>query len=1346
MTLPRSLALVLVAAAFCATTLEAQASRKASVVITAPADGSVLATPTTDVDVAFLSGDTTKNDHALVVAIELRVERQTVATFNVPAGVLEGSHRFAAVGLAPFVRPGQPVTLVARALLGTTGNRHEDSDPVRLSVQAGDGSAPQISGLIPAPGSFTSNPRPTISAQISDSGGSGLNPAGVALRLDGVLVAATVTMNGADLAGVTFTPTADLAEGPHAFTVDALDLAGNAAIQASSSFGVDRTPPQISALLPSSGTLTNNPTPSVSATVTDSGGSGVDAASIDIILNGIVLPSNQIQRTLVNANLVTILFTPASPLSEGGYVVSIEAADRAGNAATPQSTAFTMDLTPPQVNVSGPVDGQIYTSSSITVTADAADSLTGLPSGQVTVVLNGIDRSAALSITPGGLNGFGFPGSMTISGSLTCPDGTNVLDINATDAAGNSGTRRVIFDVNTGGGTPPGDPIILTKISGDGQTVLAGEAAGPLLVRASFQTSGAPAPLLTLRFESSYVADVLSSVGAPGPVTDSAGNAGVRVIPGRSGACVVTVSVLEDDTVSPVVFTVNAQSPTLTNVTSPGPCNMTPGTSEYPGSALPLLMKWKALKPDGTPLAGATVVARVSDFNQISPPPSQVGYFLPSSTVTAGDGTATFAFVIDINAATGPFTMQFRLGEYPDSSGKPVSATLGGQVRDPAGKPRNFGDTEIVFDDPEQSGQGQVGVPGQNLAVPLRARFFGASSGGGITFRIIEGDGTFEAGTEGDFVGFRPDDNCAKITGNIRATVQETTNQCRGNIRFKLAAGFTHALIAMDSFTDIFAVGPSEIHVVGPSGGPVKDYLRASDFRNLTADTQFKIQVYAPSDLQASPTLNVSSETASREALPVFPNDVAPTSAQNVATTKTSSNGRYGVFETKLFAYYPKRALFEDSIPTGSAGRVDLQGVDFGHIKVAAAVGPQQTERRVRLIQAGVADTAKGMGRLVFTPLGNQRDVRLKVLGLENATTVESLIYEFGDGSSITRSGADFLGHQDHTYTVQGTPRETYPVRILIHDPNTEMDVVTAKVRIANPVANILGSKGQGDLNSYQWNVGEQFPGTPPTRFAPPVVPQQPQGAQTDPFINILPPIAVNRLNTQGMPTPLQNFRLIYKAALPGDKMAGGTSKVFEFTVFDYRNYNVFGSFVGNHAWEWRRQELNAIINHHVKHVVDFNDARLNRAGTSGALIRAVYERYKVLANIAADNASGGTLNGTDPAAWDRLALCFDTGNGATVGSFTRAPHAFLELEPMTTQFTDSGPDQVSNIHIQEGIPQLIVWFNKTIEEFKNLQKADLAEAKRFVKLQYRRLLLEFPDLEYGIEFQKELSLKEPNF
>ena len=167
---------------------------------------------------------------------------------------------------------------------------------------------------------------------------------------------------------------------------------------------------------------------------------------------------------------------PTTVSSEGaGQVVTGVAQDRAGNTATALLTVE-VDKTAPSVVIASPASDAIVTTSPVTLSGSATDTLSGI----VAATCNGVPS------TPGA------------GGALTCApalvSGSNTLTLTATDAAGNvgkaernitfrpnqaptatangpySGTVGIAVAFNGGGVDPEGQPLTFGWSFGDGGT------------------------------------------------------------------------------------------------------------------------------------------------------------------------------------------------------------------------------------------------------------------------------------------------------------------------------------------------------------------------------------------------------------------------------------------------------------------------------------------------------------------------------------------------------------------------------------------------------------------------------------------------------------------------------------------------------------------------------------------------------------------------------------------------------------------------------------------------------------------------------------------------------------
>ncbi len=394
------------------------------VTITSPASGTTLASPVTDVAISF-SGR--------IDSIELRVNGSGVATTDVPRKTPSGTHLFPAMNLSAFDNTGAPVALVARAYLNNGGKRFVDSAAVMVTL-ASDQTPPLIAAVQPATGTLTNNPKPTLSAQVTDAGGAGVDPATVILKLDGSPVAATVVVVNPNLVNASFTPPANLAGGSHTLTVDAKDKAGNAAVQATSTFLIDLAPPVAAITAPAAGLLTKEGQISLVASVSDSGGSGLDG--IVVKLDGVVVAAS---ITTTDPNTAAVSFTPSSALAQGAHTYTVAAGDRAGNASAIASSTFTVDMQSPLLTLS-PANGGQVVGPKPTLTVAYSDSPAGVDLSTFHATLDGADVTAAF-VT--GASSASFTPASALG------DGPHILRVDLADTLGNLTQASSLFRVES---------------------------------------------------------------------------------------------------------------------------------------------------------------------------------------------------------------------------------------------------------------------------------------------------------------------------------------------------------------------------------------------------------------------------------------------------------------------------------------------------------------------------------------------------------------------------------------------------------------------------------------------------------------------------------------------------------------------------------------------------------------------------------------------------------------------------------------------------------------------------------------------------------------------------------
>lgn len=193
--------------------------------------------------------------------------------------------------------------------------------------------------------------------------------------------------------------------------------------------------PVITILSPSGGAyVTNNKQPVVFTVVDEAGGSGVNAASVVVKLDGTPVSAGEVTNSPVS-NGYSFTYTPAQALGDGEHTVTITASDNDGNAAAEKTTTFKVDTIPPTLNVIAPTEGLITSTAALTITGQTNDATSSPVT--ITVQLNSADQGAVTVESNG-----------AFSKSITLAEGANVIVITATDSAGrtSSVTRNVTLD------------------------------------------------------------------------------------------------------------------------------------------------------------------------------------------------------------------------------------------------------------------------------------------------------------------------------------------------------------------------------------------------------------------------------------------------------------------------------------------------------------------------------------------------------------------------------------------------------------------------------------------------------------------------------------------------------------------------------------------------------------------------------------------------------------------------------------------------------------------------------------------------------------------------------------
>ncbi|WP_051485426.1 Ig-like domain-containing protein [Nocardioides sp. J54] len=290
-----------------------------------------------------------------------------------------------------------PHTLTA-VQVDAVGNTSAASAPVTITIDT----VVEPPVVDPPTEPVTTDTTPTVTGTAEPG-------ATVTVSVDGEVVG-TATANGDGEWSFTLPPQPD---GAHEVTATQTDPAGNASGPSEPvTITVDTTAPAAPTITaPADGSVTNDPQPPVT-------GTAEPGATVEVVLDGTTY-------TVEAGGDGTWEVTPASPLADGSYTVSVTATDEAGNTSPPATSTFEVDTTAPGApDITGPADGSTVGTSTPTITGTAE------PGSTVTVVVDGTSYETTADASTG---------AWSVEVTEPLADGPVEVTATATDAAGNTG-------------------------------------------------------------------------------------------------------------------------------------------------------------------------------------------------------------------------------------------------------------------------------------------------------------------------------------------------------------------------------------------------------------------------------------------------------------------------------------------------------------------------------------------------------------------------------------------------------------------------------------------------------------------------------------------------------------------------------------------------------------------------------------------------------------------------------------------------------------------------------------------------------------------------------------------
>jgi len=277
---------------------------------------------------------------------------------------------------------------------------------------------PQVSSLTASapPDSGTAN----IAATFGDAV-SGVDTGSVQLRVDGGLVSGCTVTTASLSCAVT-----GQAVGSHSVELTLKDNMGNPA-SASTSFNVtDTRAPSISGMAPSG--LIASADAVISASFSDPApGSGVDAASVAVSLNGSPVGGCAASAAGVSCSV--------SGLPDGPHDVHVEVSDNAGNRAA-SDWSFTVSASGPVIGNLVPGNGSTYQNPKVAVSARVTD-VDGVDTGSIRFYFEGVDVTTQIVGN----------GDVYTYNATGLADGAYTVRVTASDSAGHPAEQTWTFTV-----------------------------------------------------------------------------------------------------------------------------------------------------------------------------------------------------------------------------------------------------------------------------------------------------------------------------------------------------------------------------------------------------------------------------------------------------------------------------------------------------------------------------------------------------------------------------------------------------------------------------------------------------------------------------------------------------------------------------------------------------------------------------------------------------------------------------------------------------------------------------------------------------------------------------------
>lgn len=360
-----------------------------------------------------------------------------------------------------------------------------------------------------------------------------------------------------------------------------------------------------------------------------------------------------------------------------------------------------------------------------------------------------------------------------------------------------------------------------------------------------------------------------------------------------------------------------------------------------------------------------------------------------------------------------------------------------------------------------------------------------------------------------------------------------------------------------------FIIAPPEMRVVAKN--TQDEYVKipciqTKDPTDTSTGKDFYVEILAPANLTTAPTLQIETMNACGNVVTDYDGAQGSLKLENVAMQMVdTSNGRY----TKYRTSNPLNAVIAvdpDIIPTGTQNRMYMSpyGSIFPQVSFGFGNGARIQVRRAVVQQRGPS------GRELIYP--SDVSISMTLLGYTNVD-IKQYKWDCANVFSITTTSPTI----SYIFSAPSDRRKDFIVSVTVAlKDGTELSPITETIRVASAfdLGNPLPPITQTSLDTYLW---------------------------TNTF-----PITFD--NYAG--APFNTVRLALETK-PNVGFLGRTVVMKEFWP-----PKIYGAWIHTNAWNWKKNELDGVVEHEKRHILDWDERKVTSTNISYRLWKYLYDHW----------------------------------------------------------------------------------------------------------------------------------------